>query len=178
MNNCSQKFIRDRCNNNNDITCQRKCNINKLEDLYNKELQKYYLEYNKYLHYKYDRSSKKSINKHLAETVIRPNIVRINDNLNNILIKLKKHIANTHNLIQQQKNEINNKNNNIYRQNNKIKQQVNLLDKRDSDLLSKERQVKVGLDRNLYKRNIMYFVIIINIILFGGVGYLLIKNGK
>uniref|UniRef100_A0A6C0EK19 Uncharacterized protein n=1 Tax=viral metagenome TaxID=1070528 RepID=A0A6C0EK19_9ZZZZ len=174
--NCSKKFIMDKCNNNNDFHCQRKCNISKMEELYNKELQKYYLEYNKYLHYKYDRTADKSRKKLLAETVIRPNIIKINNNLNNILINLKKHIKNTNNLIQGQKHEIANKNNNIYRQNTKIKHQINLLKEKEDSILSKERQVDTGLDRNRYKRNSMYVIFIINIILFISVGYLLNKN--
>ena len=166
--NCSKNFIRDKCNNHNDLTCERKCNISKMQELYNKELEKYYNEYNKYLQYKYDRSSDKSRKKMLAESVIRPNIIKINNNLNNILIRLRKHIGNTNKLVLNQKNLIKNKNNNIVRQNKKIQHQMEILNKSQNEVLSKKRQIDTGLDRNRYKRNIMYVILIVNILLFKG----------
>ena len=137
--NCSKNFIRDKCNNHNDLTCERKCNISKMQELYNKELEKYYNEYNKYLQYKYDRSSDKSRKKMLAESVIRPNIIKINNNLNNILIRLRKH-KEMNKLVLNQKNLIKNKNN-IVRQNKKI-QQMEILNKVKMVCLKKDKSIQ------------------------------------
>ena len=50
---CDANFIRKECNYKNDYQCQRKCNMSKLKELYNSELQSYYNNYNEYLRYKY-----------------------------------------------------------------------------------------------------------------------------
>ena len=44
--NCDQNFIKVNCNNKNDYNCQRKCNIIKLKNVYNKTLNEYYNTYN------------------------------------------------------------------------------------------------------------------------------------
>ena len=53
---------------------------------------------------------------------------------------------------------------------------MEILNKSQNEVLSKKRQIDTGLDRNRYKRNIMYVILIVNIVLFIGVGYLLINN--
>ena len=151
MSSCSQEFIRTQCNYKNDYECRRKCNISKLKELYEKELNNYYTQYNKYLQYKYDRSS--SSKQAEAENVIKPKVIRINNNLNKILADLKKNIEHTQELIQQQEGDINTKNNNIYKRNKQITDQYNTIVSRQDELESKNRQIDTGIERNQYKRN-------------------------
>ena len=174
MSSCSQEFIRTQCNYKNDYECRRKCNISKLKELYEKELNNYYTQYNKYLQYKYDRSS--SSKQAEAENVIKPKVIRINNNLNKILADLKKNIEHTQELIQQQEGDINTKNNNIYKRNKQITDQYNTIVSRQDELESKNRQIDTGIERNQYKRNTMYFLIFLNIVIISVLAGILIKK--
>jgi len=172
---CNEEFIKTQCNYKNDYECQRKCNISKLKDLYNSELQNYYSEYNKYLEYKYDRTSQASRKKAEAENIIRPKVIRINSVLNKILSDLKKNINYTQNMISQQEVDIDNKNNDIYNRNIKITNQFNTITKKKQELGSKKAMIDSGIERNKYKRNTMYFLIVLNLIIIGVIAKLLIK---
>ena len=41
MSSCGDDFIKTQCNYKNDYECQRKCNISKLKELYDKQLNQY-----------------------------------------------------------------------------------------------------------------------------------------
>ena len=175
MSSCDAEFIKTQCNYKNDYECRRKCNIMKLKELYSKELQRYYTEYNKYLELKYDRSANKSRNQALAESTVRPKVVKINSNLNKILSDLRSNIEHTQELIKTQEQSISTKNNNIYKRNNQITNQFNNITERTDELKSKERQIETGVERNQFKRNTMYFMILLNILIIGTLAYLLTK---
>ena len=68
-----------------DYTCQRKKNIFRLKDLYEKELNNYYNSYNQYLQYKYDTSRDANWKRNYAETRLKPKVKGINANLNRML---------------------------------------------------------------------------------------------
>jgi len=161
---CDSNFIRRECNYKNDYECQRKCNISKLRELYNSELQNYYTTYNEYLKYKYDRSSNQAIMRARAESELRPKVVRINRRLNKVLTDLKSNIEHTQSLIKKQEGDIKVKNNLIYRRNNRLSKMNDTINGRSDELQTKERQMETGGERNSYKRLSMYVLIILNIL--------------
>ena len=61
-----------------DFECQRKENINKLRELYERELNNYYNGYNKYLQYKFDKSSERAWKRNFAETTLKPKVEKTN----------------------------------------------------------------------------------------------------
>lgn len=162
---CGFEFIKKHCNYKNDYMCQRKCNIQKLKDLYNEELRNYYKTYNTYLELKYSTGNNAVENRQIAEQEWRPLIVTQNTKLNKILQDLKKNITHTQNLINSQKKKISIKNNNILSQNKYITHQDDMIQQKYDQYLSKERQVDTGIERNKYKKNTMILMIILNIIL-------------
>jgi septal ring factor EnvC (AmiA/AmiB activator) len=162
---CGFEFIKKHCNYKNDYMCQRKCNIHKLKQLYNKELRNYYKIYNTYLEMKYSTGNNAVEQRQLAEKEWRPLIVTINKKLNKILKDLKKNIDNTQKLIKSHKKTILVKNNNILTQNKFITRQDDIIKQKYDEYLSKERQVDTGEERNKYKKNTMILMIILNIIL-------------
>jgi len=161
---CDSNFIRKECNYKNDYQCQRKCNISKLKELYDTELQNYYTTYNEYLKYKYDRSSNQALMRARAESELRPKVVRINNRLNKVLTDLKSNIEYTQDLIKKQENGIKVKNNLIYRRNTRLSKQNDMINGRSDELVTKERQIETGGERNSYKRLSMYVLIILNIV--------------
>ena len=162
---CDANFIRKECNYKNDYQCQRKCNMSKLKELYNSELQNYYNTYNEYLRYKYDRSSNQAIMRARAESELRPKVVRINSRLNKILTDLKNNIDQTQDMIKKQENSIRVKNNLIYKRNQRLAKQNANINGRNQELVSKERQLETGSERNNYKRLAMYVFLLLNVVL-------------
>jgi hypothetical protein len=159
-----------------DYTCQRKKNIVKLRDLYEKELNNYYNAYSTYLQYKYDNSSDRAWKKNYAETTLRPKVVGINKNLNKILRQLKRNINYTNKLINRHKRMVNTKSTSVIQKNKTIKYQDNYIDDKNIDLLSKNRQVEFSKERNSYKRIMLIVLVIINIILIALFYYLVMKK--
>jgi len=175
---CSQNFVRKACNNNNNMICKMKCNIHTLNGEYNKNLKLYRQEYNKFLQFKFDKGPDKIRKNNIANTIIKAKLDRINNNLEKLSKDIKRYIDESNSTIGMQKNMINVKNSNIYRQNLKLKNQHEIILKENQNLLEKERQVDTGIVRNNYKRNMMYFLIVVNIILFIGIAKLIIQNKK
>ena len=159
-----------------DYTCQRKKNIVKLRDLYEKELNNYYNSYSTYLKYKYDNSGDRAWKKNYAETTLRPKVVAINKNLNDILRQLKRNINYTNKMINRHKRLVTNKTSSVMQKNKTIKHQDNYIEDRNVDLLSKNRQVEFSKERNSYKRMMLIVLVIINLILIALFYYLVMKN--
>jgi len=89
-----------------DYTCQRKKNINKLKDIYESGLTKYYSAYNQYLQHKYDRSNNKAWKRMYAEKTLRPKVEKLNNYLNGILSNMKKNISGSSGMINSQSNKL------------------------------------------------------------------------
>ena len=176
--NCSSNFIKNVCNNNNNMICKMKCNIDILNKEYSKNLKLYREEYNKFLEFKFDKGPDKNRKNKIANTINKKKLNNINNNLEKLLNNIKIYINEINNNIKTQKNMIGLKNSNIYRQNMRLKNNDENILKENENLLKKERQIDTGVERNNYKRNIMYFLIIVNIILFIGIGKLIIQNKK
>jgi len=171
MSNCGQQFVNTQCNYVNDYECDRKCNIMKLKDEYNKELKQYYIEYNKYLNLKFGKNSSTQ-QQTTAESLVKPVIVQINTNLNKILADLKNNIKNTQSKIKTQEMNVHSKNKNINSKNSQIKIQIEEIEKRQKELDTKNRMIETSIERNRYKRNVMYIMIILSILL----GVFIIKS--
>ena len=99
-----------------------------------------------------------------AESELRPKVVRINNRLNKVLTDLKSNIEHTQDLIKKQENGIKVKNNLIYRRNTRLSKQNDMINGRSDELVTKERQIETGGERNSYKRLSMYVLIILNIV--------------
>lgn len=174
MSNCGQLFINTQCNYVDDYKCERKCNITKLKEKYNLELQNYYAEYNKYLNLKFGNHSTKQ-QQITADTIVKPQIVRINANLNKMLSDLKTNIKNTQTSIQIQEKNITSKNKDINVKNSQIKEQLEEIEKRREELDTKNRMIETSIQRNRYKSNVMYLLIIVSIILSIVIGFIMMK---
>jgi chromosome segregation ATPase len=159
-----------------DYTCQRKKNIERLRDLYETELNNYYNTYNSYLKYKYDNSRDAGWKRNYAATKLRPRVVEINRNLNRMLRELKNNIRYTDQQIDRQKRILGSKTNTIHQKNKVIHTQDELVEDKNNELLSKERQVEFSKERNSYRRIMLFVLLIVNIILAGLFYYLIMKN--
>ena len=126
-----------------DYTCQRKQNIEKLRELYTRELNRYNIEYNKYLQYKFSGNAGQ---KSVAEKEIKPKVTAINETLNNILYELKKNIEYTDQLIANQKRVIEAKNAQVNEKNQ-------ILNSQDAYVM------------NNYRKFMLLLLILLNIIL-------------
>ena len=159
-----------------DYTCQRKKNIFRLKDLYEKELNNYYNSYNQYLQYKYDTSRDANWKRNYAETKLKPKVKAINANFNRMLKELKKNVKYTDDLITRQKRILTTKGNSVQQKNRVIHSQDVLVEDKNNDLSSKERQIEFSLERNSYRRIMLFVLLIINIILAGLFYILIMKN--
>ncbi len=145
-----------------DYTCQRKQNIEKLRELYTRELNRYNIEYNKYLQYKFSGNAGQ---KSVAEKEIKPKVTAINETLNNILYELKKNIEYTDQLIANQKRVIEAKNAQVNEKNQILNSQDAYVMNKNNELTSKLKQVDFSKQRNNYRKFMLLLLILLNIIL-------------
>jgi hypothetical protein len=171
--NCNENFVRTNCNNKNDYNCQRKCNIFKLKNVYNKIINEYYNVYSIYLKYK---NRKNKWYKNYADNTLRPKIIKLNTRLNIVLKNLKKNIKNTDELIGNQELNINNQNNQIYNKNNLINKQIDNINNAETNLTNKKGQIETGSLRNRYNITSIIILILLNIIVLAVIIYLIRKD--
>ena len=157
-----------------DYNCQREKNIKELKRLYNAELKNYYNVYQKYMNYRFskNRSTRKQ-----AEYQFKPKVIRSNQRLNEILTQLKENILESNNKILQQNEIINRKTIEIHNQNKVLSKLDKDLASKKLSIITKNRQLETGKGKNFYKRNIMIFLIILNVIIIGAIYYLIKSNG-
>jgi hypothetical protein len=155
-----------------DFECQRKENINKLRELYERELNNYYNGYNKYLQYKFDKSSERAWKRNFAETTLKPKVEKTNKRLNRILNSLKMNIKKTEKLINVQSRNVDNKTFVIHKKNKQIKQQDNVLSTQGGSVLSRKEQIRFTTERNGYRRMMIIVLILVNLGLVGVLLYL------
>ena len=159
-----------------DYNCERSNNINKLRRLYNKELDKYQQLYTGYMQRLNDTSANAVANKTFAESQLKPQIEQSNKKLNNILEELKNNIKTTDQSIVIQKAGVNSKTSEIYKKNKVLKGQNSDIDRKRNELITKDRQNEFTLQRNNYRFNIMYSLIITDIVLITGLYYVYSKG--
>lgn len=143
-----------------DFECSRKCNIHRLQQLYESELRLYYDKYNNYLSYKYNT---KDLKKRAEAEQLERVIENIKLRLNKILNELNDNIEKSNNDIENNKKEIQNRNFDISNTNKDLTNQYNTILEKKNELEGKLRMIETGTERNNYKRNTIIFLIFLNI---------------
>tara|TARA_Y100000385_G_scaffold289930_1_gene361061 strand:+ start:14713 stop:15279 length:567 start_codon:yes stop_codon:yes gene_type:complete len=172
--NCDPELIKQLCGNEDNsrgderksrpITnyeCARKCNIHQLKEIYEKTLQTYYVDYNKYLSLKFSSQASDVAN----SKEIEPKIMANKEMMNKVLQALRQNISETQNSIDTHSTEIKSKNWDIADRNKNITKQYHTLENRKNELEGKLRMIDTGIERNHYKRNMILFLIVINILI-------------
>ena len=137
-----------------DFECQREKNINKLREMYNKDLDNYYQTYNKYLQYKYSKDRNRHWKRTYADGTLKPKVEAINQRLNNL------------NIAVQSKTDF------IHRKNKNIELQDHEINRNDLELKSKKRQIDYNMSRISYRRMMLIFLVLVNIVLASAFFYL------
>ena len=68
-------------------------------------------------------------------------------------------------------NEIERKTFQIYEKSKSLDIQQNEIEKRKEELHSRQKQIEMGIQKNRYRRNVIIFLIIINLIMLGAIYY-------
>lgn len=155
-----------------DFECQREKNINKLREMYNKDLDNYYQTYNKFLQYKYSKDRNRHWKRTYANGTLKPKVEAINRRLNKILEELKKNIKSTEGIIKEQDRAVQSKTDFIHRKNKNIELQDHEINRNDLELKSKKRQIDYNMSRISYRRMMLILLVVINIVLGGAFFYL------
>lgn len=159
-----------------DFECQRNENIQKLRESYNSELKKYYDTYVKYIQFKFETGKDRAYKNRYADNTLKPMISQINSRLNSILSSLKKNIEKTDRTIEDHERNINNKTNLIHKRNNVIAHQDKKIEQSNDELVSRNRQIEFTEERNRYRLIMIILLVFVNLLLGGGLFYLL--NGR
>ena len=147
----------------------RNQNIESVDTLYNDQLQTYLNAYNKYLTVKSllnntppNSTQSKSMESTLAEA--QKDYTKAQSVLSQYQSDIENNNQTTNKLIKNQTKDIENKTLSIHKKNLLINKQTDLIDERNSIMNSRVRQIELGVSKNVYKRNIMYFLILVNVV--------------
>ena len=135
---------------------------------YFKESEEYSKQYQEYLRLKYSRNPSESGSQADAkfrelkdtDTRIRSLLKELNNEGDNITPKL----LNTN-------NEIERKTFQIYEKSKSLDIQQNEIERRREELHSRQKQIEMGVQKNRYRRNVIIFLILINLIMLGAIYY-------
>ena len=151
----------------------RALNLEQADDMYDQRLADYLNSYHRYLVLQSIAGSGGS-NAATAKSALKKTETAYNTALKkmeSITQGILKNNKDTQSLINDQTLDIENKTRAIRKKNILIDKQSNVIDEKNKILNSRERQIELGIGKNIYKRNIMYLLIFINvivlIILFG-----------
>ena len=136
-------------NNICDYDCIKNNNINKLKTLFNTTLSKYNAAY----------ASCPNLSDPCGGDVNK-----LNNQLNNILSELKQNIANLNNDIVNQSQQINQQSQQIYSQNKILSVQDEDIYDKNRAIISSNRMLDVSIEKDKYRKKLMYMFIIANII--------------
>ena len=142
---------------------RRATNIEKLGEQYNTSLAKYLNAYNREL---------------VANSVCQENDgacqqtktdaandrSRFESELQAFQKDLETNNSTTNQLIKQQTQDIEAKTMAIEQKNKMINNQTEVIDDKNRIMNSRERQIELGVSKNIYKRNIMYFLVVVNVL--------------
>jgi len=142
--------------------------VNDTRTEYFKTSELYSKQYQEYLRLKYSRNPNESGAqadakfKELKETdnKIRRLIDKMNESGDSVTPKL----LNTN-------NEIERKTFQIYEKSKSLDIQQNEIEKRREELHSRQKQIEMGIQKNRYRRNVIIFLIIINLLMLGAIYY-------
>jgi hypothetical protein len=134
---------------------------------YFKESEEYSKQYQEYLRLKYSRNPSESAQADAkfrelkdTDTRIRSLLKELNSEGDNITPKL----LNTN-------NEIERKTFQIYEKSKSLDIQQNEIEKRREELHSRQKQIEMGIQKNRYRRNVIVFLILINLLMIGAIYY-------
>ena len=156
----------------NDYLNQRNQNLTQMDKNYNEELSNYLNSYNTYLLNKSmlknaPPASATQAQLALATEKSKDKYLYSKEKLKSMQKKLEKNHKDTNNVIKEQGNHIQMKGQNIKQRETDISDQSELISEKTKLINSRTRQIELGISKNLYKRNLMWFLIIINIIFAG-----------
>lgn len=152
-----------------DFSCQRKQNMNRLQDTYDKELDVYFKNYGTYIEYKNATGPNKEWKRKIAKSKYLPLIVTSNNKLNKILSELKDGIKKTESMINEQTLNVQGQTDTIRAKNSKIDDQMDIINHRNKELVSKDRQLTFSTERNRYRRISLLVLVLVNILLVIGI---------
>ena len=147
----------------------RAMNLEQVDTTYNQYLAEYLNEYNKYLVLKglqenADPSGGDADNFTTALQDAETNYQKKKQLLTSLAEEIEENNENSQDLIKNQTKDIENKTRSIQNKNKLITEQTKVIDERNNIMNSRSRQIQLGVEKNIYKRNIMYFLIFVNII--------------
>ena len=134
---------------------QRNNNIQELRKQYNSALKDYINAHN-------DDLVSKALN--APDPSINNDASKAESKLQQIQHALTENNEQTENLIKSNEAALAQKGKLIEDKNSRISKQQTLIQERNDILNSRKRQIEMGLEKNIYKRNLMYFLIFVNII--------------
>ena len=146
----------------------RSKNIEQADDKYNNLLSQYLNDYNKYLVLKGLQENSNPADDAqdftTALTDAESKYTNSKTALQALATNIEKNNDTSQDLIKNQSKDIENKTKSILIKNKLITEQTKIIDDRNSVMNSRSRQIQLGVEKNIYKRNIMYFLIFVNII--------------
>lgn len=142
--------------NNVFYTTQRENNIKQLRKQYNAALGDYLQKYN-------DHQVADSLNSQ-GSFSLKNDVQQAENKLNEIQSALHTNNEDTERLIKNNEKALTQKGKLIEQKNARIAKQQAIIQERNDILNSRKRQIEMGLEKNIYKRNLMYFLIFVNII--------------
>lgn len=145
-----------------DYVCQQKENINSLRRQYNRELMNYRSIYNRYIQFRYDKTSQRTWRMNYANNTLLPLLRKSNNNLESILNRLRENVKATNNQIKKQETEVNTKNRLIEEKISVIEKQKQTIEKVKDELISKDRQVSFTMERTRHRRRVLIAMILLN----------------
>ena len=135
---------------------------------YFKASEDYSKQYQEYLRLKYSRNTNESGAqadakfKELKDVDIK--IKKLIDDMNEPGDSITPKLLNTN-------NEIERKTFQIYEKSKSLDIQQNEIEKRKEELHSRQKQIEMGVQKNRYRRNVIIFLIIINLVMLGAIYY-------
>ena len=135
----------------------RNNNIQQLRAKYNKALSEYLNNYN-------DLQVATATGSTADTASLKSSLGNAKTELDNIKKALSTNNQKTAQLIESNQEALENKGKLIDEKNKRIMEQQQIIQERNEILNSRKRQIEMGLEKNIYKRNLMYFLIFVNII--------------
>ena len=159
----------------------RAMNLEKIDSQYNQLLSEYLNEYNRYLVLKglqENASPSGGDASDFAQALkdAETKYTQKKEELVSLANDIESNNKVSQDLIAQQTKDIENKTRSILKKNNDITNQTSILAERNKIMDSRRRQIQMGIEKNLYKRNIMYVLIFVNVIVLAILFGLLSKN--
>ena len=144
---------------------RRADNIEQLGEQYNDNLAKYLNAYNRELVAKaIHQGDTSGVVSQTDLDSAQKDRAKFEAKLQKLQSDLEKNNKQTTQLIKQQTQDIEAKTKAIEQKNKMINHQTEFIDDKNRIMNSRERQIELGVQKNIYKRNIMYFLVFVNLL--------------